>query len=472
MSDLHIQLATGKKAQTYGQMGNDRSISLRMRGDIQEYEGYNDAIKRANIHLGTVQTVIKNISAINENARSDFNGTATALHDGSYKQVKVGAEQRLNDGIALINEKIAGKYLFSGTKVDTAPVETMSNIMNGVGNKAGLKQVIAERKLADLGPLNNGRLTTDLTTDVISIAEDGDHPFGMKISSISQNFTGVTNTETVGPPKSTAIDFSAAAPIEDQQITVKFTMPDGKDFDVVIKAKTQAPTDKDGFVIGANPAQNAANFKASIDAAVEFAAKGEMAAGSTVVASDGFFGEPPKRVDGPPFETATAIVDGTDANTLSWYKGDKTPDGARDSYKIYGSKNSVLSAGARADEAPIKNFVKNLSMMVAESFDPTSAESNAHYGALKSRVTVAMLDTNDSTSLLELSTELGYKEKHLENLTTRNTSRVNLSKNILSDVESSDTYEVSAKILTLKTQLEMAYKTTSLLSQTHLINFL
>ncbi|NRA89495.1 MAG: hypothetical protein HRU28_19375, partial [Rhizobiales bacterium] len=186
----------------------------------------------------------------------------------------------------------------------------------------------------------------------------------------------------------------------------------------------------------------------------------------------GFFDEPQMRVDGPPFDTATAMKAATDTDTLAWYKGDKTPGGERDSYKIYASKNSVLKVGTRADEEPMRDFMKYMSVMVAESFDPNSAESNAHYGALKTLVTSGLSDTNDKTSILELSTELGYKEKHLENLKTRNSSRVNMSENILSDVEDANIYEVSAKLLSYKTQLEMSYKTTAILSQVHLINFI
>ena len=472
LSDLHVQLSTQEKSQTYGRLGNDRNIALRMRADIQTYSSYNHAIDRANIHLGSVQNVLNSLEDIEANARADFNGTATSLNDGSFRNVKIGAEQRLNDAISLLNERIADKYLFSGTKLDEKPVQSVANIMLGDGPKAGLKQVISERKLADLGPLDNGRLTLGTVGAQVTLAEDGVHPFGIKLGNVSHAVAGLTVTGPAGAPPSTDIDFTGSTVLENDSIIVRLTMPDGEDVDITLMARSEGSNDKEGFVIGATDAATAANFQAALGEAIAFVANGEMLAASTLMASDGFFANPPLRVDGGPFDTATAMKNGTDADTMSWYNGDKTPGAERDSYKVFASKNSVLKVGTRADEEPLREFVKNLAMMVAETFDPTSQESNAHYAALKTRITHGLADDNIKVGILDLSTELGYKEKHLENLSVRNTSRVFLSENILADVEQADTYEVSAKILTVNTQLEMSYKVTSLLSQTHLINFI
>ena len=56
-------------------------------------------------------------------------------------------------------------------------------------------------------------------------------------------------------------------------------------------------------------------------------------AASAVAAGNDFFNtdasHPPQRVDGPPFDTATALVDGTAANTVAWYTGDNATDDPR-----------------------------------------------------------------------------------------------------------------------------------------------
>ena len=58
----------------------------------------------------------------------------------------------------MLNTSADGRYLFSGRAVDQAPVETADHILNGDGLKAGLKQIIDERKQADLGASGLGRL--------------------------------------------------------------------------------------------------------------------------------------------------------------------------------------------------------------------------------------------------------------------------------------------------------------------------
>lgn len=472
LNDLGVQLASGKKAETYGQLGSSRTLALSMRADIEVYEEYNDGIEQASVYLSSVQNVLTSLGDITDNARADFNGTALSLSDGSFEQVQSGSEQRLSEVVSLLNEEISGRYLFSGTEVDEMPVETVSNILDGTGNQAGLKQLIAEHKLADLGALDNGRLTVADVGNVVSISEDGIHEFGLKLDSVSQDITGLSITGPAGTPQTLDVDFNGAVPVEGEEITIKFTLPDGESAEIVLTAKSEGSSDKDGFVIGATDAENAANFQDSINEALSFLANGEMMAASAVQAADDFFEDPPQRVDGPPFDTAVAKVDGTDADTLSWYNGDDTVGTERDSYKVFASKNSTLSVGVRADEDTLKDIVKNLALMSAESFDPDSEESNEHYVALKSRVIEGLSDDNSETSTLELATELGYKENHLGNLSERNTTRINLSENILADVEGIDTYEVSAKILSLNTQLEMSYKVTSMLSEMHLINFI
>ena len=58
----------------------------------------------------------------------------------------------------MLNTAADGRYLFSGRTVDQEPVASTDQILNGNGAQAGLKQVIDERKQADLGASGLGRL--------------------------------------------------------------------------------------------------------------------------------------------------------------------------------------------------------------------------------------------------------------------------------------------------------------------------
>lgn len=472
LSDLQVQLSTQKKAQTYGGLGNDRDTALRMRADISSYSSYNDAITHATIHLGTVQNVLNSLGDIEANARADFNGTAMSLNDGTYVNVKISAEQSLSDAINLLNEDVSDRYLFSGNKLGEKPVESLSNIMNGADGRAGLKQVISERKQADLGVLKNGRLMTSVVGNQVSVGEDGAHDFGLKLGNVTHNVSGLSVTGSSNSQSNIDIDFTGAKLVVNDLISLRVTLPDGAKADVELRAKTKGGNDKDGFMIGKTDAETATNFHKSLNAALNFTANGGMMAASNLVASDGFFTDKPQRVDGPPFDTATAMKAGTESDTLAWYKGDKTIGTERSSFKVFASKNSAVEINTRANEEPLRELVKSLAMMVAEKFDPTSKTSDAHYGALKTRVTVGLSDDNIKTSVLDLSTELGYKEKYLDDLRIRNTARINISEDIIADAEGVDVQDVSAKILALNTQLETSHRVTSMLSKSHLVNFL
>ncbi|MFX9169446.1 hypothetical protein ABTN79_19435, partial [Acinetobacter baumannii] len=87
-------------------------------------------------------------------------------------------------------------------------------MLNGNGAQAGLKQLINERRQADQGVGNMGRLTVaapPLTTTVTSISEDGS-PFGFKLGTITSSLTGATVTQAAGIPPSASIDLGAVNP--------------------------------------------------------------------------------------------------------------------------------------------------------------------------------------------------------------------------------------------------------------------
>ena len=81
--------------------------------------------------------------------------------------------QSLDEMLSLLNSQSGDRYLFSGRATDTPAVAATERHLNGVGAQAGLKQLIAERKQADVGSGGLGRLTlTAPTATSISLAED------------------------------------------------------------------------------------------------------------------------------------------------------------------------------------------------------------------------------------------------------------------------------------------------------------
>ena len=68
------------------------------------------------------------------------------------------AYSELGELLGLLNIQVGDRYLFSGRASDRPAVETLDTSWNGDGARAGFKQVVSERKQADLGISGLGRL--------------------------------------------------------------------------------------------------------------------------------------------------------------------------------------------------------------------------------------------------------------------------------------------------------------------------
>jgi flagellar hook-associated protein 3 FlgL len=123
------------------------------------------------------------------------------IQSDGQTQTQSRAELLLNEALNILNTEVAGYYPFGGTDAISDPVQAIDTIMNGTNGLSGLKDYMSEFSQANLGALNNGRMTVSaLTTtpgpvdSTFTIAEDGAHDFGFDISSVTSTLTNVTLT--------------------------------------------------------------------------------------------------------------------------------------------------------------------------------------------------------------------------------------------------------------------------------------
>jgi flagellin-like hook-associated protein FlgL len=471
---LQTQLSSGQKASNLGEMGSDRYFDLALRARVSRIESYQSNIKTVNLRLNVLDQTVSRLDQIESDARAATMAGSGGQASLNFQTTPTLASARFDEVMTLMNVDIAGRYLFGGAKTEAKPVEDAYYCLNGRGSQAGFKQVAGERKQADLGTTHMGRLTVGTTTDTTTLAEDGAHPFGMKLASVSTTSANINVTQPAGSPKSLTVQMGATQPAPGDTVTFNFTMPDGTSESITMTATTVAG-DPGSFVIGPDADTTAANFNTALQASVKTMAEGKMVSASAYAASENFFygqGGQPMRVDGPPYDTATALVAGTSANTIYWYKGEDSTDPRQTVTAKVGESTSV-NYGVQANESGLVNLVQTLAAMSIQTFTDADTTSADRYSSMVSRNTERLAETGDSNgSIAIISVELGLAKSTAGAIDERHTDHKAQLGNMVQDIEEAPTETVAMELLALKTRLEASYQTTSMLSQLSLVNYL
>jgi flagellin-like hook-associated protein FlgL len=470
LDDLHRQLTTGKKADTYAGMGVDRGFAVGLRARVSALDAYGDTITHVDTRLKLAQSVLGRIGDISDSVRSATVAGTNVLSNGSTLAQST-AYSELNEIFSLLNTQAGDRFLFSGRAIDQPAVETFDHIMNGDGVRAGFNQVVNERRQADVGT-GLGRLAiTAPTATSVQVAEDAVSPFGLKLATVSATLTGATLTGPAGSPAAASVDLTAN-PNEGETISFQFNLPDGTSETVTLGATTSATPGPNQFTIGATPDVTAANLQTSLTAAIGKLADTSLTAASAVAASKDFFGNPPQRVSGSPLSTATALAAGTSADTVIWYTGEDGPDPARGTATARADTDISVSYGLRANEEGIRWIVQNVAALAAVTYPPTDPNSTARAVALNERVGANLVVPIGTQKVETIETELAGAQAALGTAAERHTQTRNTLIDLLGQIEGVSTEEVGAQILSLQTRLQASLQTTSMLYQLSLVNYL
>jgi flagellin-like hook-associated protein FlgL len=477
LDDLQRQLGSGKKSDTYAGLGLDRGLTVGLRSHLSAISGYQDAISQAGVRLDLMQTALTQFDSLSQQTKSKILQSQYALGGTSQTQDQINAKGTLDSLIGMLNTSADGRYLFSGRAVDQAPVDTTDHILDGDGAKAGLKQVISERRQADLGASGLGRLVVGAPGgSVTSLAEDAVSPFGFKLAGATTTIAGATITAPSGTPPSMTVDLGPTNPADGDTIKFTFTLPDGSSRDLTLTATSSSPPGAGQFTIGANSTATATNLQAALTQGLGALANTELVAASAVAAGNDFFNtdaaHPPQRVDGPPFDTATALIDGTSANTVSWYQGDNATDDPRATAVARAVQSLTVDYGARANEQGLRISVQNLAVFTAMQFSSSDPNGEAQYSALKLRIGTVLTGGPNQQSVDDISGQLASAQVSLNNAKDRHDQTNTTLQNLLQGVEGAPTEQVAAQILSLQTSLQATLQTTAMLLQTTILKYL
>jgi len=683
LDDLQRQLASGQKSDTYAGLGSQRALTVGLQAQLDAANGFNDTITSVGTRLSIAQTALNSISQTTQSVQQAVVKQDFTLGQSNQTADQQAAQSQLDSLLAALNTQDANGYIFSGLSPDQAAVDSLDHILNGNGTAAGFKQVLAERKQADLGTNGLGRLvipapgaanivgvgatispdarasvtgTTDISTllsaggnlvingktivvnsgdnaatiiksindqssatgvtaslngsnhlvltsanadtpitvggatsanllaelgvaatttnptniltqgkaaagqtlvitvganppltvtfgngpnqvstlaeltsalmglqggsatvdpntgnvsiaalnntDTITVggtatatnfgigvanaapgaatsftlSEDAaDSPFGLKLASATSNLTGATVTGPSGSPAKISVSL-AANPNDGETLNLSFTLPDGSTENLTLTATTTNPPGPNQFLIGANPAATTANLQAAVTAGITQIADTSLVAASAIAAGNDFFDtdadHPPQRVNGPPFGTATSLVDGTAANTVSWYTGEAGSASARNTAVARIDPAVTISFGMRANEQALTAAVKNIAVFASVVFSPTDPNSSAQFSALASRLAQNFSPTQGTQTVSDISNAIANAQIMSQNAQDLHNQATQTLTDFLQKIENVSPDQVGTELLSVQTALQASLQTTAMLSKLSLINYL
>lgn len=517
-SNLQVQLGTGQKSATLGAMGRDLPISLSTRARLDKIDGYAANIDTVNLRLSFLDKTLTRFDKIEGEARN-------AAIPGQYGTGGINmatlpglSKARFDEIVTMLNDDVAGRYLFGGSKTDKPPLAETDTLLYGANGKLGFTDVRDMRAVAD--GVNDGdklgRLKLDpVAGSTVTLREDGDHVFGFKLSNASTTASSssvvITPPGAGGSPKSLSVEF-LDAPTPGQTISIGLTLPDGTETQVRLTATTKDPADPGSFTIGADPATTAANFNASLQTSLKATAQTELKAASTFAASTDFFSEsgiPNLPAGGPP---PTSLAADTAGTAVRWYTGD-TSTNPRASVSSQVDDSTRVNYGMQANESGFIRMIRSQAALAVSDYPsetdvrgkqvhedvrlaamalPEGGQRDAklaeYEAAVKAdyRLSTGFFDgmakrqqselseahNSEAGSVEILMMDIGLAQGTLKSATTRHTDYKGQLENLLSDVETVSKEDVAMQILALQTRLQASFQATSMISQLNLVNFL
>ena len=119
---LQMQLGTGEKSSTLAGMGRDLPLSLSVRSRLDKIEGYSANIETVNLRLSFLDKTLTRFDKLEGEARN-------AAIQGQYGTGGINmatlpglSKARFDEIVTMLNEDVAGRYLFGGTATDKAPL--------------------------------------------------------------------------------------------------------------------------------------------------------------------------------------------------------------------------------------------------------------------------------------------------------------------------------------------------------------
>ena len=209
---------------------------------------------------------------------------------------------------------------------------------------------------------------------------------------------------------------------------------------------------------------NAAGFSVTSSNTAAF---GALGFGATATAT-----QPPLRVSGSPLSSATSLVSGTPANTISWYTGEAGQGSARATATARVDQSVTVQYGARANEAAIRSQLQTLAVFAAVTTSVANPNAAGQVSALSQRVAQNLARQPGQQTIMDIQSDFATAQMSMKNAASRQTQSKGMLQGIVDQAESVSPDQVATEILALQTNLQASYQTTSMLAQLTLTKYL
>src|ERR1700675_2527259 len=226
---------------------------------------------------------------------------------------------------------------------------------------------------------------------------------------------------------------------------------------------TSTPSTIHGGVVTLHT-DNAASLSVTSSNAAAFAALGFPATATATV--------PPLRVGSSPAATATTLVSGTPANTISWYTGDAGSGPARATATARVDQSVTVQFGMRANERAIRSQLQTLAVFAAVTTSATNPNAALQVQALSQRVAQNLAPQPGQQTIEDIQSDLSTAQVTMKDAQSRQTQAQGTLQGIVDQAESVSPDQVASQILALQTSLQASYQTTAMLSQLTLTKYL
>jgi flagellar hook-associated protein 3 FlgL len=475
LNTLSEELSSNQAAQTYSDLGSQAGVALALQAQLSAINGYSSTATTIGTTLGVAQSTLTQLGSSSSAVEQAVNQGATFTLDGNGKtSTQETAVSQLGEILSLLNTQVGDNYIFSGSAVNQPSVASSTAVLNGSGTQAGLTQVISERQQADVGANGLGRLVIPpLVGTTVSINEDvAGSPFGFKLAGVTSSLTGATVTGPANSPPTISVDLPSN-PNSGDSIQFSLTLPDGSSQTISLQATTNSPPGANQFTIGATSTATAANLQAALTTAVSSLAQTALPTASAIAAANNFFStNPPLRVSGPPFDTATSLVNGTTANTVFWYTGETSGTPARQTAVAQIGPSTTVSYGMRANEQAITSLVSNVALLAATTYLASNPNAQANYQALSQQVASNLDGQSGTQSISDIEADLANAQTTVSNATTVNTQTQTTLTDMMQNIDGVNQNQIGEQILTLQNALSASLSVTARMAQLSLVNFL